>query len=129
MLERINPDGVAAPLSNYSHVVVVPEGMKQLHISGQIGMAPDGTISPDVETQGRQTYANIRAILASQGLTLEDLVSLTIYVVGKEHLPAVRAARVAELGELAPASTLVFVSALAAPEIKVEIQAIAASPA
>ena len=55
MLRRFNPDGVSPPLSNYSHGVVVPGGMKQLHISGQIGITPDGDIPDNVGEQ----YADI----------------------------------------------------------------------
>ena len=127
MLRRFNPDGVAPPLSNYSHGVVVPDGMKQLHVSGQIGITPDGAIPDDVGEQARWCFANVLAILAAEGMAADSLVSLTTYVVGEDNLAAVREARVEALGDAAPASTLVFVAALAAPELKVEVQAVAAS--
>ncbi len=72
-------------------------------------------------------FANVLAILAAEGMTADDLVSLTTYVVGEDNLAAVRQAREAALGEVAPASTLVFVPALASPALKVEVQAVAAS--
>ncbi len=127
MLRRFNPDGVSPPLSNYSHGVVVPGGMKQLHISGQIGITPDGDIPDDVGEQAHWCFANILAILAAEGMAADNLVSLTTYVVGEGNLAAVRQARQQALGEAAPASTLVFVSALATPVLKVEVQAVAAS--
>ncbi|MDE0242585.1 MAG: RidA family protein [bacterium] len=127
MLRRFNPEGVAPPLSNYSHGVVIPAGMKQLHVSGQIGITPDGTIPDDVGEQARWCFANILAILAAEGMAADNLASLTTYVVGEDNLAAVREARQQALGEAAPASTLVFVAALATPVLKVEVQAIAAS--
>lgn len=127
MLKRFNPDGVAAPLSSYSHGVVVPEGWKELHVSGQIGIEPDGTVPDDVGRQAHLCFANVMKVLAAQGMTVENLVSITTYVVGEENLMAAREARVAALGDVAPASTLVFVSALATPKLKIEVQAIAAS--
>ncbi len=127
MIRRFNPDGVAPPLSNYSHGVLVPEGMRQLHVSGQIGIRPDGTVPDDPASQARLCFANVLAVLAAEGMTAADLVSLTTYVVGQENLAAVRAARIEALGDAAPASTLVFVSALATPSLKVEVQAVAAS--
>ena len=127
MLKRFNPPGVAAPLSSYSHGVVVPEGMRQLHVSGQIGIAPDGTVPGDVREQAGLCFANVLAVLAAEGMSADDLVSMTTYVVGEDNLAAVREARVEALGDAAPASTLVFVAALAAPELKVEVQAVAAS--
>ncbi len=127
MLRRFNPEGVAPPLSHYSHGVVVPDGMQQLHVSGQIGITPDGAIPDDVGEQARWCFANVLAILAEEGMAADNLVSLTTYVVGEDNLGAVRQARRQALGEVAPASTLVFVTALATPALKVEVQAIAAS--
>lgn len=127
MLKRFNPEGVAAPLSRYSHGVVVPAGMKHLHVSGQIGITPDGVIPDDVREQARLCYANVLAVLAAEGMTAADLVSLTTYAVGEDTLEAIREARIETLGDEAPASTLVFVTALASPALKVEIQAVAAS--
>ena len=127
MMKRFNPAGIAPPLSNYSHGVVVPEGWRELHVSGQIGAEPDGTVPDDPARQAELCFANVLAVLAAEGMTVENLVSVTTYVVGEENLPAVRAARIAALGDVAPASTLVFVVALATPVLKVEVQAIAAS--
>ena len=129
MLKRFNPDGMAPPLSGYSHGVVVAQGMRQLHVAGQVGLGPDGSLPADVAQQARNCFANVLAILAAENMAADDLVSLTTYVVGEENLPAIRAARMEALGDLAPASTLVFVTALAAPGFKVEIQAVAASTA
>jgi enamine deaminase RidA (YjgF/YER057c/UK114 family) len=126
MLKRFNPEGVRPPLSRYSHGVVVPGGMRELHVSGQVGTAPDGSIPADVGAQCRNVFANILAILAAEGMGAADLVSITTYVVGQEHLATVRREREAALGDVAPASTLVFVTALAHPDLKVEVQAIAA---
>jgi len=126
-MKRFNPAGVPAPLSNYSHGVVVPEGWKQLHVSGQIGAEPDGTVPDNPARQAELCFANVLAVLAAEGMGPEHLVSVTTYVVGEENLPAVREARMAALGDVAPASTLVFVSALASPALKVEVQAVAAS--
>lgn len=127
MLRRFNPEGVAPPLSNYSHAVVIPDGMKQLHVAGQIGITPDGAIPDDVGEQARWCFANILAILAAEGMSADNLVSLTTYVVGEDNLAAVRQARQQAFGDAAPASTLVFVTALATPTLKVEVQAVAAS--
>ena len=127
MLKRFNPDGVPAPLSNYSHGVVVPEGWRELHVSGQIGAEADGTVPDDPARQAELCFANVLAVLAAEGMAAENLVSVTTYVVGEENLPAVREARMAALGDVAPASTLVFVVALATPVLKVEVQAVAAA--
>jgi enamine deaminase RidA (YjgF/YER057c/UK114 family) len=126
MLKRFNPEGVPAPLTAYSHGVVVPEGWKQLHVAGQVGAEPDGTIPDDPGRQAELCFANVLAVLAAESMGPQNMVSLTTYVVGPENLLPVRNAFVAALGDVMPASTLVFVQALANPRLKVEIQAVAA---
>jgi 2-iminobutanoate/2-iminopropanoate deaminase len=126
MLKRFDPEGVPAPLTAYSHGVVVPEGWKQLHVAGQIGAEPDGTVPDDPGRQAELCFANVLAVLDAEGMGPQNVVSLTTYVVGPENLLAVRNAFIAALGDVKPASTLVFVQALASPKLKVEIQAVAA---
>jgi enamine deaminase RidA (YjgF/YER057c/UK114 family) len=129
MLKRFTPDGIAPPFSNYSHGVVVPAGMRVLHVSGQVGIAADGTVPDDAAEQSKLAFANILAIMAAESMGPEDIVELTAYVVGAEHLPTVRAAREAALGDVAPASTMIFVSALAGPTMMIEVKAVAAKAA
>jgi enamine deaminase RidA (YjgF/YER057c/UK114 family) len=129
MLKRFSPDGIAPPFSNYSHGVVVPAGMRVLHVSGQVGIAPDGTVPDDPARQCEFAYANVLAVMAAEGMGPEDLVEVTAYVVGAEHLAIVRAAREEALGKVAPASTMIFVAALAAPSMMIEVKAVAAKAA
>ena len=42
MLRPFNPAGMAQPASRYSQGVEVPPNARWLHISGQIGVGPDG---------------------------------------------------------------------------------------
>src|SRR5438876_559996 len=44
MLKPINPPTIAPPFSRYSQAVEVPAGLRWLHISGQVGVRPDGTL-------------------------------------------------------------------------------------
>ncbi len=126
MLKRFTPDGIAAPFSNYSHGVVVPPGMRVLFLAGQVGITADGTVPDDPAEQSDLAFSNMLAIMAAEGLGPEDLVEVTAYVVGAEHLATVRAAREKALGDIAPASTMIFVSALAAPSMMIEVKGIAA---
>ncbi len=50
---------------------------------------------------------------------------MNTYLVAGQPLADVRAVRVKALGDLKPCSTLVFVAGLAAPELLIEIEAIA----
>ena len=42
MLNFINPDTLAPPPSNFSHVVDVPDGTRMAFISGQVGVDREG---------------------------------------------------------------------------------------
>lgn len=126
MLKRFNPEGVAPPLSAYSHGVVIPAGMRVLHVSGQIGTAADGDVPDDAAAQCRNAFANVLAVLAAEGMTAADLVAITTYAVAGQELGPVRRIRDEMLAGHAPASTFVYVAGLADPRLVIEIQAVAA---
>ncbi len=63
-----------------------------LFLSGQIGVDPrtgDFAGEAPVEQQTRQTMENIRAILETHGLTMANVVSVTVYVANINSLGAV----------------------------------------
>jgi enamine deaminase RidA (YjgF/YER057c/UK114 family) len=93
----------------YSHAFEVRHAAKTLYISGQFGVAPDGTLLEDFVGQLDQAMNNVEALLAAAG----DLPLL-----GEKRRE--RWAR----GE-PPAVTAIVVAALARPEYLVEIEVIA----
>ena len=56
----------------------------------------------------------------------EDLVKINVYL-SADYLEGYRVARDNALGDIQPASTLVIVAALAGPDMRVEIEAVAAT--
>lgn len=127
MTTAINPATVHKPLGVYHHVVRVSAGAETVHISGQVGVRPDGGVEQGAAAQAEQAFRNIRACLEAVGMGPEHLVKLVLLLTDAGDVAAVRAARTKVLGEgIAPASTLMVISALAAPELRVEIEAIAA---
>ena len=123
-----NPGSIAPPLGRYSHVAVAPAGARILAIAGQVGNARDGTVAPDIEAQYAQALRNIRAILESEGAGPEHLVKVNTYLVRPIDRSVIAATRSEILGEVQPPSTMVFVAALALPELLVEVEAWAALP-
>lgn len=121
-----NPDNIAAPTGAFSHGVEAAPGARVLHVSGQVGIAPDGTLAADAGAQAQTAWDNIRAILAAAGMDLADIVKVTAYLTDPADLPAYAAIRGQVLQDLRPASTLVIVSALVRPEWKVEVEVVAA---
>lgn len=126
MLAKHNPDTVAAPLSDYSHGVEAPAGARWLYISGQVAIAPDGSIPDSIEGQATQVFENILAVLEAANMGTEDLVRINTYLVNAGYMGGFRAVRDKYVGQFAPASTMIMIGALATPDLLIEIEAVAA---
>jgi len=118
-----NPPGVHAPGARYSHAALVEGPGRRLVISGQIGVAPDGTVAPAGEAQIAQALANLGAVLAAHGMGPANIVKLGVFLTDRALIPVWRAEREKLLGTLAPASTLLLVAGLADPRFVFEIEA------
>lgn len=128
-LKLENPETVAAPLGRYTHIVEVPAGSGLVFVSGQVPVAPDGSVPSTLAQQADQVYANIVAVLAAKGVPPQNIIKLTtFYVETDDPDDSVRKARAKHLGEHRPASTAVCVRALVDPRWKIEIDAIAVMP-
>ena len=125
-MHTITPNTISPPLANYSHAVEVPPNARWLYLAGQVGIAPDGTVPTSCAEQAEMCFANILAILAEAGMGPGDLVRLNTYLLDPADRAAYGAARDRHVGTPPPASTLVIVRALARPEFKIEVEAIAA---
>jgi len=126
---HLTPESIRPPFARYSHGVEVPEGMRLVLVSGQLGIAPDDAVPADTAAQARLCFANIEAVLKEAGMGLSDIVRINAYVTGREHLKPYMAVRDELFAEPAPASTLMIVSGFAREAFTVEIEAVAAGPA
>ena len=122
----IRPAGIAAPAANYEHAVRTTGAERWLHTSGVVPVAPDGSPPDDVGEQAALAWRNVAAMLGEAGMSPDDVVSVTTYVVVGEELGPVMAARDAFLGGHRAASTLVTVPALAQPQWRMEVAVVAA---
>lgn len=52
-----------------------------LFVSGQVGSTEGGTPEPDLQTQVRQAFSNLNAILHEAGCTFDDVVDVTVFIV------------------------------------------------
>jgi enamine deaminase RidA (YjgF/YER057c/UK114 family) len=127
MARHHNPSTVAPPFSSYSHGVEAPASARWLHISGQIGVKPDGTLADGAEAQMEQAWRNIFAILEAAGMTRQDLVKTTVFLTVHADTALARRVRERMLAGATPASTLIYVAGLARPDFLIEIEAIAAA--
>jgi enamine deaminase RidA (YjgF/YER057c/UK114 family) len=94
-----------------------------LVISGQIGMQADGALPDDPLEQFEIALDNISNNLQAASMGIRDLVKVNIYLVGPIDTARRREASARWLQGHQPCTTLVYVAGLAAPNIKVEIEA------
>jgi 2-iminobutanoate/2-iminopropanoate deaminase len=125
MLKHHNPKTVAPPFSRYSHGIEAPDKVRWLHVSGQVGVTPDGKIVEGAEAQIEQAWRNVLSVLAAAGMGAHNLVKVTTFLIDRADLAPARAIRERMLQGAEPASTLIFVAGLASPDWLVEIEAIA----
>jgi len=117
----LTPASIAPPASHYPHAVLTRAPSEFLHLSGQLGERPDGSISDDAKEQALQAWANVRVILEEAGMALADVVKVTSYIVGREHIRAYVEAHKEVVGDNPPPWTLVLVEGLGNPEYLVEV--------
>jgi 2-iminobutanoate/2-iminopropanoate deaminase len=119
-----NPASVHAPGSRYSHAALVEGPGRRLVMSGQVGIAPDGTVATGGQDQIAQALANLAAILAAHGMGPAHVVKMGVFLTDRSLVPAWRAERDRFLaGTHAPASTLLVVAGLADPRFVFEVEA------
>lgn len=121
-----NPSDVRPPGANYHHSVEVPAGSRLLYVAGQTGLADDGSVPDDIESQAEIAFGNIRKILAASGMGLEDVVFLKTFMTRREDREGYQKVRSAVWGDIKPASTFLLVSGLAQPAFRLEVEVVAA---
>ena len=123
MTQNISRD----PTNGYTRrTVEIPSNSRILYISGQTATDEDGNTPPDAETQADICYSKIVQSLEDAGMTTADLVKTNVYVVNPEDIGALYKAGAKHNPGGNQAGTLVYVKALARPEVLLEIEAVAA---
>ncbi len=122
----INASDAPAPPSRYSQALEVTGAARTLFISGQIPVAKDGSVPKDFRAQAQQAWANVEAQLRAAGMTLDNLVKVTIFLADRRYAMENRAVRQEVLGERAPALT-VIITGIFDEAWLIEIEAIAAA--
>jgi 2-aminomuconate deaminase len=128
--------GKARPRGRFPHVKVAG-GFA--YVSGTSSRLPDnsiagasvdefGTTTLDIRVQTRAVIENIRDILAAVGAGLEDVVSLTSYLVSMNDFGGYNEVYAEYFDETGPARTTVAVHQLPHPQLLIEIQAVATIP-
>lgn len=118
-----NPPSVHDNGGRYSHIAEVKGASRWVHLAGQVGKKVDGTVPADAGGQTEVAFENILALLKEVGMGPANIVRMTTYLTSAADIEAYRVARRKVLpAEHAPATTLLVIAGLAAPEYKVEIE-------
>ena len=118
-----NPKDIHLPVAPYVHQIEVIGPQRWLTLSGQIGMEKDGTVPEEPLAQMKLALENIRKNLESANMEIQDLTKLVFYCVGEMNADQRKQIISDFLGDHLPCTTLMYVVALAAPTLKVEIDA------
>lgn len=99
-----------------------------LFVSGQVGSREDGSPEPDLEAQVRLAFTNLNGVLAAAGLTFDDVVDTTVFIVDPDkHFERIWAV-VPEFWGEAPYPTITCVGVTWLYGFQFEIKVIAKLP-
>ena len=126
-MERIiSAEGAPKRIGSYSLAIKAGDF---LFLSGNIGFDPKTMkmVSDDITLQTKQVMENVKAVLATAGVTFADVVKTTIFLKHLEDLPLVNEVYRQYFGEDYPARAMVQIAGIA-EEAKLEMDAIAYLP-
>jgi len=118
------------PLAPRAKPVPFSMGVKvgdTIYVSGHVAQDANGEVvgKGDMAAQTRQVFANIEAVLAEAGATLEDVVKITTYITDMSAYAAFSAVRAEMFPNAGMASATVAGAVLVSDDFMVEVEAIA----
>lgn len=125
-IRPLTGDGSPPVEGSYPQAVEVTGPSRWLFLSGQIPVAPDGSLAANFTDQCEQVWDNIETQLAAAGMTLDNLVKVTTFLSDRVHALENREVRVRRLAGRQPALT-VIVTGIFDEAWLVEIEAVAAA--
>ena len=125
-IRPLTGDGSPPVEGSYPQAVEVTGPTRWLYLSGQIPVAPYGSLAEDFISQCEQVWENIGTQLAAAGMTLDNLVKVTTFLSDRRYALENREVRVRRLAGRQPALT-VIVTGIFDEAWLVEIEAVAAA--
>ena len=127
-----NPEGLAKPLGQYSHVTRV-KASEYLFIAGQLAADKAGNVvgADDFDAQCAQVFANIEVALQSAGAGWGNVVQFYTFLVHSQDIPKFMTYRLREFPKMFsngvyPPNTLLMIDRLVQEPFLVEVQTVAA---
>lgn len=117
----VHTDRAPAAIGPYSQAIDLGE---LVFTSGQIPVAPDGTVSDDVAEQARQCLENLKAVLEAAGSGMDKVVKTTVFIMDMGQFGTINQVYEQYFTQPYPARSCVQVAQL--PKgVAIEIEAIA----
>lgn len=111
-----------AAIGPYSQAIEV-NGM--IYTSGMIPVIPEtGEIAEGIESQTRQALSNVKALLESQGSSMEHIIKTTVFIKNMEDFAKVNEVYATFFAKDFPARSCVEVARLP-KDVLIEVEAIA----
>ena len=122
-----NPtEGVYPTGGDWVHAMEVRGAERLLFLSGTMGLRSDFTAPETLDEQLECVWNNLRAILASAGMTTDNIVRLTSYLRDASYAEANAQARLKALGERRIPTTAIVVQTLESDWL-IELEVVAAA--
>ena len=124
---RHNPKtGIYPATPDYVHALEVRNPSRFLYVSGTMGLDERGIAGNTLPDQLTLIWSNVRTILASAGMTVDNIVRVTSYLRDPSYAEENQNARVAALnGRVVPTTTIVAQTLVADWLVETEIVAAA----
>ena len=118
--------GIYPATDDYVHALEIQGAERLLFVSGTMGLDEKGAAGGTLEQQLELIWANLRAILKSADMSVDNIVRLTSYLTDSAYAEANANARVAALGGRVGPTTAIVVQTLVSDWL-VEIEVVAAA--
>ncbi len=112
---------MSKPVGPYSPVL---RAGALLFTAGQVGIVDGALVDGGLAAQADQALANLRAVLDSEGATLDDVVKTTVFLTTMDDYAEMNERYLAAFGEHRPARSAVAVHQLPLGA-RIEIEAVA----
>ncbi len=123
MKKELNSAAAPAAIGPYSQAI---QAGNLIFVSGQLPIdAATGAMPSDIKAQTRQSIANIKAILAEAGATLDNVVKTTVFLADMSYFGPMNEVYAEEFKKVYPARCAFAVKELPKQAL-VEIEVIAA---
>jgi len=122
----VNSTDAPQAVGGYAQAVAVDGARKLLFISGQIPVDRAGHVPASFSDQARLAWCNLEAQLRAAGMSLDNLVKVTVFLADRRYGLENRQVRQQVLGERSPALT-VIITGIFDEAWLLEIEAVAAA--